>query len=179
LDLQRLGYLGASFGGSAAAQALADDPRIKAAVAEDGKAYFRDEILHRLQRPLLYMQSASPYIPSTDAQLAKWGLTTSVFRSAEQDHYARLMKLFASAGGPYYNVFIRRTDHVTFSDFYLLIDFPSTTRMNVRLAHRIINDYTIAFFDRYLNGVRSALVDGSTPSPYLDVTVSSRNIERH
>jgi len=89
----------------------------------------------------------------------------SSFRTAEQDHYARLMKLFAAANGPYYNVFIRRTDHVTFSDFYLLIDFPSSTRMDIRLAHRIINDYTIAFFDRYLNGILSPLVDRTTPSP--------------
>jgi predicted dienelactone hydrolase len=178
LDLDRIGYLGASLGGSVVVQALVDEPRIKAGIAQDGKPYFHDEALTGLRRPLMYMQSASPYIPSTDAQLAKWGLTAKAFREAEQDHYSRQMRLFASAQGPYYNVFIRRTDHVTFSDLYLVINLPSLTRMNIRQAHRIVNDYAIAFFDRYLNGVQTPLVDGSTPSPYPDVTVVSRNVVR-
>ena len=80
--------------------------------------------------------------------------------------------------GPYYNVFIRRTDHVTFSDLYLVINLPSLARMNIRQAHHIINAYTIAFFERYVNGVQTPLVDGSAPSPYPDVTVATRNVDR-
>jgi predicted dienelactone hydrolase len=176
LDLDRIGYLGASFGGSVAVHTLVDEPRIKAGVAQDGKPYFHDEALTELHRPLMYMQSAAPYIPSTDAQLAHWGLTQSAFRTAEQDHYSRQMRLFSAAGGPYYNVFIRRTDHMTFSDLYLVIDVPDFMRLNIRRAHHIINDYTVAFFDRYLNNEASSLVDGATPSPYPEVTVASRNV---
>jgi hypothetical protein len=49
--------------------------------------------------------------------------------------------------------------------------------MDIRRAHRIINDYTIAFFNRYLNDQSPALVDGMAPSPYEEVTVASRNIQ--
>jgi dienelactone hydrolase len=176
LDLSRIGYVGASFGGSVVVQALLQEPRIKAGVAQDGKPYFFDETLTALRRPLMYMQSATPYIPSSDAQLAKWGLTGATFKAAEEDHYARLMQLFARANGPVYNVYIRRTNHVTFSDLYLDIRLPDLQLMDIRRAHRIINDYTVAFFNRYLNGASSPLVNGLAPSPYSDVTVSSRNV---
>jgi predicted dienelactone hydrolase len=176
LDLSRIGYAGASFGGSVVVQALLQEPRIKAGAAQDGKPYFFDETLTELRRPLMYMQSATPYIPSSDAQLAKWGLTADTFKAAEQDHYARLMQLFARANGPIFNVYIRRTNHVTFSDLYLVIGLPDSQLMDIKRAHRIINEYTVAFFERYLNGALSTLVDGLTPSPYGDVTVSSRNV---
>jgi|KBSMisStaDraftv2_1062788.scaffolds.fasta_scaffold07621_3 predicted dienelactone hydrolase len=178
MDLSRIGYVGASFGGSVVVQTLLDEPRIKAGVAQDGKPYFSDQTLTKLDRPLMYMQSAAPYITSTDAQLAKWGLTAAQFKVAEQDHYARQMRLFSSANGPIYNVFIRRTNHVTFSDLYLIIGFPDSKLMDIRRAHRIINDYTVAFFERYLNGEASLLVDGHTPGPYQEVTVASRNVPK-
>jgi predicted dienelactone hydrolase len=175
LDLARVGYVGASFGGSVVVQALLDEPRIKAGVAEDGKPYFAERTLTQLRRPLMYMQSGAPYIPTTDAQLARWGLTAVKFRMAEQDHYARQMQLFGHARDAIYNVYIRRTNHVTFSDLDLIIRLPDSQLMDIRRAHRIINDYTIAFFERYLNGAPVSLVDGRTPSPYQEVTVASRN----
>jgi len=177
LDMSRLGYLGTSFGGSVVVQTLVQDPRIKAGVAEDGKPYFLEEALSALDRPLMYMQSAAPYIHATDAQLAKWGLTARRFREAEQDHYTRQMLLFSHAQGPIYNVYIRGTNHVTFSDFFLALRVPDTELMPVRRAHRIINDYTIAFFSRYLNGSPEPLVDGKTPSPDPEVTVASRHVD--
>jgi len=176
LDLARVGYVGASFGGSVVVQALLDEPRIKAGVAEDGKPYFSDSTLTTLQRPLMYMQSAAPYIRSTDAQLARWGLTSVAFRTAEQDHYARQMQLFGAAASPIYNVYIRGTNHLTFSDLNLIIRIPDSGVIDIRRAHMIINVYTVAFFDRYLNGASPLLVDGHTPSPYEEVTVAARNI---
>jgi predicted dienelactone hydrolase len=176
LDLSRIGYLGASFGGSVVVQALLDEPRIAAGVAQDGKPYFAEKTPTDLRRPLMYMQSAMPYIKSTPEQLAKWGITPPGFKTAEQDHYTRQMRLFASAGGPVYNVFIRGTDHISFSDLYLIVRVPDRSRIDVRRAHRIINDYTVAFFDRYLNGTRTPLVDGWSPAPDDNVTVAARNV---
>ena len=160
LDLDRVGYMGASFGGSVVVQALLDEPRIKAGLAQDGKAYF----------------SATPYIAVSDSQLAKWGLTAGRFKVAEQDHYTRLMRLVGTTSAPIHNVYIKGTNHVTFSDLFLIIRIPDAQLMNVRRAHRIINDYTIAFFERYLNGSSARLVDGMSPSPYPEVTTVSRNV---
>jgi predicted dienelactone hydrolase len=178
LDLNRVGYIGASFGGSVVVQALLDDPRIKAGVAQDGKPYFAENTPHDLRRPLMYMQSAAPYIKSSDAQLARWGLDTARFKAAEQDHYARQMQLFGTVQAPIYHVYVRGTDHVTFSDLYRIIAVPSLDRIDVRRAHRIIAEYTIAFLDRFLDGRRTPLVDDATPSPYWEVTVARRNVEK-
>jgi predicted dienelactone hydrolase len=176
LDLSRIGYLGASFGGSVVVQALLDDPRIQAGVAEDGKPYFSADTPQLLRRPLLYMQSAAPYMKSSDAALARWGIDAKRFKIAEQDHYTRQMRLFGSATAPIYNVFIRGTDHVTFSDLYLILRLPGAGPSDIQRAHRIINDYTIAFFERYLNGAAPLLVDGESAAPYPEVTVAARNI---
>jgi pimeloyl-ACP methyl ester carboxylesterase len=100
LDLSRIGYVGASFGGSVVVQALLDEPRIRAGVAQDGKPYFSDRVLTDLNRPLMYMQSAAPYMKNSDAQLARWGLNAGLFKTAEQDHYARQMQLFGRVNAP-------------------------------------------------------------------------------
>jgi predicted dienelactone hydrolase len=176
LDLSRVGYVGASFGGSVVVEALRDEPRIKAGVAQDGKPYFFDETPSALRKPLMYMQSAAPYIPTSDSQLARWGLTRTTFRVAEQDHYARQMRLFGESAAPIYNVYVRGTDHVTFSDLYLILNLPSASRISVRRAHQIINAYTVAFFERYLNDSPQTLVDEHTPSPFPEVTVARRNV---
>jgi len=176
LDLAHIGYVGASFGGSVVVQALLDEPRIRAGVAQDGKPYFADDTPAALQRPLMYMQSAAPYIKSSDAQLARWGLNATAFRMAEQDHYARQMRLIGSATSPIYNVYVRHTSHVTFSDLNLIVRVPDFDLINIRRAHCIINDYTVAFFERYLNGRTEPLVDESTPSSYEEVTVTRRNV---
>jgi predicted dienelactone hydrolase len=175
LDLSRIGYLGASFGGSVVVQALLDEPRIKAGLAQDGKPYFLDAALTDLKRPLMYMQSMTPYIAASDAQLSKWGLTTARFKIAEQDHYTRQMRLFAAAKGPIYNVYIRGTNHLTFSDLYLMIRLPDSQMIGVRRAQHIINDYTIAFFNQHLNGSDEPLLDATMAGPYSEVTVASRN----
>ena len=176
LDLDRVGYMGASFGGSVVVQALLDEPRIKAGLAQDGKPYFFDNTLTDLRRPLMYMQSATPYIPVPDSQLAKWGLTAGRFKVAEQDHYTRLMRLVGTTAAPIHNIYIRGTNHVTFSDLFLIIRMPDAQLMNIRRAHRIVNDYTVAFFERYLNGSSERLVDGMSPPPYPEVTAVSRNL---
>jgi hypothetical protein len=86
------------------------------------------------------------------------------------------MELFGRAEGPIYNVYIRRTNHITFSDLDLILRIPDSQLMDIRRAHLIINEYTLAFFNRYLNGDQASLVDGETPSPYEEVTVASRNV---
>jgi hypothetical protein len=98
------------------------------------------------------------------------------YRTAEEDHYVRQMQLVGRARGPIYNVYIRQTNHLTFSDLDLIVRVPGSGLMNIRRAHKIINAYTVAFFARYLNRVSQPLVDGRTPSPYVEVTVAARNI---
>ena len=176
LALDRIGYVGASFGGSVVVQALLEEPRLKAGVAEDGKPYFFDRTLSDLRRPLLYLRSDLPYIPVSDERLASWGITPADFASAKRDHYARLERLIESVRAPFYDVLIRGTDHVSFSDLHLIVRTPAPHLTDQRRAHQIINAYTIDFLERYLNGGVAPLSDGHTPPPYSDVTARARNV---
>lgn len=63
-------------------------------------------------------------------------------------------------------------------DLNLIARIPDWDLMDIRRAHRIIDDYTIAFFNRYLNNDLPSLVDGMAPSPYEEVTVASRIFDR-
>lgn len=176
LALDRVGYLGASFGGSVVVEALIDEPRIKAGVSEDGKPYYFDRALTELRRPLLYLRSSVPYIPVSDERLADWGITSADFERAKRDHYARLERLVASARAPLYDVLVAGTDHVSFSDLHLLVNLPSAHLGDQRRAHRIINAYTLDFFERYLNGVEAPLTSGSARGPYPEVTVRAEHV---
>jgi dienelactone hydrolase len=129
LDLSRVGYLGAPFGGSVVVQALLEEPRIKAGVAEDGK----------------------PFAVS-DAQLAGWGLTLLEAPSRITSP-GRCRCSDASA--------FRSTTCTSAHEPRVVFGFVSD-----RAPTRIINDYTLAFFERYLNGIDAPLVDGATPSPH-------------
>jgi dienelactone hydrolase len=59
LDLKHVGIIGHSIGGATAVQALATDPRFKAAVNLDGKLFGAQSAAH-LNRPLLWIQSDGP-----------------------------------------------------------------------------------------------------------------------
>jgi hypothetical protein len=62
-------------------------------------------------------------------------------------------------------------------DLNLIARIPDWDLMDIRRAHRIIGDYTVAFFERYLNGTSTPLVDGRTPSSYEEVTASARDVD--
>jgi hypothetical protein len=74
--------------------------------------------------------------------------------------------------GDRYELTIGKTQHGHFSD--LMYFFPrDTTQLAPARAHEIINAYTLAFFDRYLKGRKSPLLDGGT-APFPEATFRKR-----
>ena len=58
-----------------------------------------------------------------------------------------------------------------------MIALPDSQLIDIRRAHRIINDYTLAFFERDLNGTSTSLVDGRRRPRNEEVTLAARNID--
>jgi hypothetical protein len=57
----------------------------------------------------------------------------------------------------------------------LIIGLPDFHLMDIRRAHKIINEYSIAFFDRYLRSASAPLVDAlSLPGSDRGVASSCR-----
>lgn len=169
MDLSKIGYLGASFGGPAAARAMQLDERITAGVNQDGKPFYHEELVQNgLKQPFMYMQSSQSISDIGDAQLQEYGVTREEWNKLPVEIETDIGRFFNSLKGSGYIVKIAGTEHLTFSDMYLLIRLPNSKNKAVRDAHQIINDYTLSFFNKHL-GVNeekgASLLDVSKANP--------------
>lgn len=101
IDTSRIGMFGYSYGGATAAQILAEDSRVKAAIDMDGTLY--------------------------GGVLPESGL----------------------AGGGM-SIVIPHTDHTSFTDFHLFSPLLWSPGENPKEVHRMINEFSLAFFDQYV-----------------------------
>jgi pimeloyl-ACP methyl ester carboxylesterase len=142
LDLERIGVMGMSMGGIAAGQACIIDSRIKAAINVDGGP-FGDLADTVVAQPMMYMSSK---------------------------RFIGYDQVFADhAGGDVYTLTIGAADHYDFSDFTLLNrEHPMIGTVEGLRMLKILNSYTLAFFDFYLRGKESDLLRGER-KPYPEV----------
>jgi predicted dienelactone hydrolase len=163
LDLDRVGMLGWSFGGAAALEMLRTDPRVKAAVNHDGRL-FGGTMTRPIGRPFMMFHHGINDLSGTPAAL----------RAAAQENLTAIFALDsaarARATSDWYDVTIARTNHGHFSDLPLFLSlFQDASLLGAQRDHEIISAYTVAFFDRYLRGRASPLLEG-TASPYSEAT---------
>jgi predicted dienelactone hydrolase len=164
LDLSRIGMMGWSFGGAVAIQMSRDDPRVKAAVDQDGQLFgnVRDK---GTPRPFMLMHHGladKPPKPEQADVMKEMVAMTKAWDRSLVDH----------STSDWYEVTIAKTQHGHFSDFLLF--FPrNPAELDPRRAHEIITAYTLAFFDKYLRGQESDLL--RVPSlQYPEVTFKKR-----
>jgi hypothetical protein len=146
LDLEHIGLSGYSLGGNIAAMATAEDERIKATISQDGLPPSFD--YSRIEQPYLLFQ-------------------------AEEDFADE----FTQFGGP---TFLVASDHLLHMSFGDAIFWPNHLDMSAGIVDaergtQIIDAYVIAFFDRYLKGESTPLLDGPSPD-YPEVDFEMRNI---
>jgi predicted dienelactone hydrolase len=159
LDLSRIAMLGWSFGGATSVQMSKDDRRVKAAIDQDGQL-FGDVAAKGTTKPVMLMHH---------------GLVDKTPNPADQPTLNMLMhqvdeenrSLLDHSTGDRYELTLAETQHGHFSD--LLLANPPPGQMDPRRAHEIILAYTLAFFDKYLNGHDGSLLT-ATSSPYPEVT---------
>jgi dienelactone hydrolase len=151
--------LGWSFGGATSIQMSKDDRRVKAAIDQDGQL-FGDVAAKGTPKPVMLMhhgivdQAQNPDDQPT---------LTRLMHQVEEENRA----LLDHSTGDRYEVTLAKTQHGHFSD--LLLANPPPGQLEPRRAHEIILAYTLAFFDKYLNGHDSTLLTEPS-SPYTEVT---------
>ena len=157
LDTTRIGMFGQSFGGATAFQVCAIDSRCKAAINIDGTQW-GTLLDNPLQTPFLMM-----YGERTD-RLNDWVLNTS------------------PASG--YSLRVNGASHINFTDFNLVSPFFTLPQLGIlgeidtRQMERIMNAYTLAFFDQTLRGVTSPLFQGfSIDYPEVELHTFPVNFE--
>jgi predicted dienelactone hydrolase len=159
LDLSRVGMFGWSLGGAASAQAMHDDPRIKAAVNMDG-TFWGPLAQTGVNRPFLLL-TRSEHTEQNDPTLATF--------------------LDASTG-PKLHLALANSQHQSFSDGEELEPELATTlglpaeqvkadigTIDPNTAVSDERAYIRAFFDKYLRGHDNHLLNGPSPR-YPDIT---------
>jgi predicted dienelactone hydrolase len=165
LDLSRIGMLGWSFGGATSVEMAIRDPRVKAAVDQDGQLFGRAQTTGSSKPVLLLHNTSDPVADAKEADRPVFRKLVDMTRAWTKDFVAR-------STGPVYEVSIEKTTHGHFSDLTLF--FPrDSTRLDPRRAHTIINAYTLDFFEHHLKGRPSELLAG--PSPRFSEVILSGN----
>lgn len=139
IDTSRIGMFGHLYGGATAAQMLAEDPRIKAAINMDGTLYGKHFPEFGIGKPFLLMSADDDEDFNEDVQEMK----------------AREKRALTDGG---MSMVIPNTNHMSFTDFSLFSPLLRSSGENPRQVHRIINEFSLAFFDQYVKQTG----DGST-----------------
>ena len=155
LNLDHVGAFGHSQGGATALSLCSVDPRCKAALNLDGP------ILGSIQqtgspRPIFFLGSSNKTsFPDAKVQALLHDITAGA-----------LDRTFAASRGDWYHMELTQSGHFNFCDAPLI--FPRTFgRVPTILGPigiqglRVINAYTLAFFEQYLKDHPSPLLQGS------------------
>lgn len=168
LDLDKAGAMGWSMGGVVSLQASHDEPRIKAAINEDGWPYGLlgpgGVVPNGSPRPVMVMNGV-PVIAE-----AMRGPVDASLREESAAADTHFWTMFARSRAEWYWLRIEGADHGHFSDHPLFDrtrDAPG--EIHPRLAHTIVNDYALAFFDKHLRGREAPLL--SKGQSYRDASL--------
>jgi pimeloyl-ACP methyl ester carboxylesterase len=174
LDLTRVGAFGHSFGGITAAHACQKDQRIKACLNQDGAVsmapYFLDVRGWGMDQAFMLIERAPHTTPPSDEEVAEMKIDRqriNVILTRLRDYKNRALR---NTGKGSYRVVLQsdKTTHMDFSDLPYLgarARAEAETRARVLEAAR---DYTRAFFDRYVKGMKAPLLDGQVTSPVVE-----------
>jgi predicted dienelactone hydrolase len=169
LDFSRVGVLGYSFGGAVAAEACWMDPRFLAALDLDG-ALFGEAAQKGIKQPFLMMTDSAA--PPSRAQLMSLRPGQRRWARFLNDQDYLLSKTLATHGG--YLAEIDGIAHGNFSDEALFSPVRWLTgsgRIDRYSAITIVREYSLAFFELSLRGVRQPLLEGPSAN-FSDVKLS-------
>lgn len=166
MDLQRIGVFGVSLGGIVAAEAALLEPRIRACLVMD--APMPANVVEKgLQQPGMWM--------TRDAETMRLERNRSGGWSEEEinQHQTTMRAVFEKLPQNNYFVQIAGAFHVNFMDITYWSPLTSVLGISGPIegqrAHTIINDYSLAFFNKYLKEKSMTLLEFPTQQ-YPEVT---------
>jgi pimeloyl-ACP methyl ester carboxylesterase len=171
LDLERVGTFGVSLGAMVAGDACHRDPRLKACLMMDA-AMPADVVQAGLRQPSMWITRDAGTMRLERQRSGGW---------SEADIAQTLTTMRAvfnkSLPGDGYYVQVPGMFHINFTDAAywspLLPLVGLVGPINAQRAYGIVNAYSLAFFDRYLEGSPAALLDGPSKQ-YPEVLFETR-----
>lgn len=158
LDLQRIGIFGMSYGGAAAGQFCARDERCKAGLNMDGMQLGERAIEIRLDRPFMLM-NADP----GDLHVAD-GATSAGKRDRNEPPPFGMNDFVYHQATVAYSMTIAGATHGNFSDFGIMMSglgrwSGMLGQIDGWVMKNLLDDYTLAFFNKHLLGKTEPLLD--------------------
>jgi len=151
LDMNRLGIFGQSFGGVTAVNVCVVDDRCQAGISLDSglpSGYTGGATEHPLKQPFMFMLNE----------------VAGYYRSG----------ILGILKNTTYAVVVQGTTHFNYTDLFLYSPVLKFTQILGSIEGdrmvKIINAYTVAFWDEYLKSEMSPLLDGPSPD-YPEVTI--------
>ncbi|PAE89216.1 carboxylic ester hydrolase [Shouchella clausii] len=160
LDLEKIGMFGHSYGGAAAAQMLARDSRVKVALNMDGTLYGSEPPANGFAKPYLQMNGEksidkAAFDAKLDQAVAQTGKSRASYEAFWDESQTRRETALHGGG---YTMTIPHTSHMSFTDFHLFSPLLENKGEQIEEVHHLINDVSIAFFDEYLAGKATGLL---------------------
>jgi Platelet-activating factor acetylhydrolase, isoform II len=155
IDLTKIGVFGVSLGGIVAAEASVKDNRIKACLIMESPMS-KNVMKKGLQIPTMIMTRDAETMRLERKKSGGW---------TEKDieiHQYTMKNIYDRLPADGYFIQIPKMFHLDFIDFPLWFPYARyigvTGEMKTKQAHQIINDFSVAFFDKALMGVSSAFL---------------------
>lgn len=165
MDLENIGLLGHSLGGAASAEVAREREDVKAAIVIDGTMIGditglnseNGEIIteEKFNKPLMLMYG-------------------SLFldEKAKETSYLPNIKAYNNANSSAYSLCIKDSGHLNFTDLPRISPFLAK-KLGVGTIDsfqciKIVNDYTLAFFDKHIKGEGNSLLEGNEPSEQVE-----------
>jgi len=166
LDLKKVGLFGHSLGGVATVQTCRLDKRIIAGISMDGPLFSKN-FAKALAKPFMMMQAENYSENIDDGSLKMCNITRQEFEKIPEILCSGISKMKKDS----YRVVFGKTGHNVFSNQAILKEIIgsmigekefdlSVGSANGYFATKRINDYLLAFFNKYLRGVDSELLLG-------------------
>jgi predicted dienelactone hydrolase len=156
LDLNHVGVFGMSLGGAAAGQFCAQDARCTAGLNMDGLHFGAAGIGLRIQRPFMFIYADQ----RRDAAMHVEGVDLGKPAPFRMNDFA-----YHSSSDIAYFMTIRGASHLGFADFALVSNFMRWSgilgTIDPVAMRDLLNDASLAFFNRTLKGTREPLLEGA------------------
>ena len=169
IDLDKIGMFGHSYGGATAGQIVMRDSRVKAGINMDGAFAGSPFSEKGLGKPFMMMDSENTLITYKGdyTSLNKSGIKGDL-RKKYEDYFAKMyIKRNNAIANGGYSLLINNTQHLSYTDLSLFTPVIAIG-YNPYDVHRIINDFTLTFFNKYLLGDSSASLE-NTAKKYKNI----------
>ncbi len=160
LDLSNIGFFGHSLGGAIAPRVCQKDRRFKGCLNQDGmflgEALMLDAAGDKLARPFMFVGHCDAV---TDDTLDLMALSRKEYEGHDLARRRRAFRILDTMPLESYVVSISGAEHSSFTDNPLLEAHTLSTYRSRERTLGVIRDYTREFFDKYLMGKPSTLLD--------------------